>query len=88
MELIFFLLVAYGLYSIFISSDSQSSLPRSARDTLYISVEKDVDLGWDKNKPKNEDFTLYKVKGEGVLPNQHGMELSAALYKHITCEHY
>ena len=80
MEFIFFLLVIYGLYTIFASGGTQSSLPRSATDLLYISVEKDVDFGWDTNKPKKEDFTLYKVKGEGALPNQHAMELSAALY--------
>ena len=80
MEFIFFLLVIYGLYTIFASGGTQSSLPRSATDLLYISVEKDVDFGWDTNKPKNEDFTLYKVKGEGALPNRYAMELSAALY--------
>ena len=72
MELILLLAFGYGIYSMFSSGADQSSLPRSAKELLYISVEKDT--------AKNDDFTIYKVKGEGLLPNKYAMDLSAALY--------
>ena len=72
MEFIFLLLFGYGIYSMLSSGADQSSLSRSARELIHISVKKDLS--------KNENFTIYKVQGEGLLPNKYAMDLSAALY--------